>query len=410
MVDDFPSNTRVLLARSAHAAELEAFARWLGAEGYSGFVVHQHLLRLEQVLPHLPGPTCSEQILRRHFAVVGRGVPTRPGRFHGTAHTYERFLRAGGRLVSTIDTSPTADLQAGYAQQLLELRGLSLSSRQHHAQTVRDFLDRGLPAGRSLAALVPEDIEHYVALRSSEVSRHSLQHVVGQLRSFLRYCHDQGVTDRRLDAVETVRTYRGELLPQALAWDDVQTLLRRIDPCSKAGRRDRCMLHLMAHYGLRPSEVIALRLDSIDWDRAVLHVHQSKTRSDLDLPLVPATVALLQDYLQHERSAQGNAPPHLFLRVRCPTGALLRTAVGNIFEKRARQAGLDLPGRHVYCLRHTFAMRLLTQGVGVKSIGDLLGHRSLESTCAYLRMDIDALRDVALEVPAVGVRRRDCHA
>ncbi|MES1265529.1 MAG: tyrosine-type recombinase/integrase, partial [Variovorax sp.] len=89
----------------------------------------------------------------------------------------------------------------------------------------------------------------------------------------------------------------------------------------------------------------------------------------------------------------------LFLRVRCPSGPLERYAIGDIFEMRARLAGLATCGHHVYRLRHTFAMRLLTRGVGVKAIGDLLGHRSLESTCNYLRLDIDALRGVALDVP-----------
>ena len=55
-------------------------------------------------------------------------------------------------------------------------------------------------------------------------------------------------------------------------------------------------------------------------------------------------------------------------------------------------------------------MRLLTRGVGVKAIGDLLGHHSLDSTCAYLRLDIDMLRGVALEVPQPGLRQGACHA
>jgi integrase/recombinase XerD len=75
-----------------------------------------------------------------------------------------------------------------------------------------------------------------------------------------------------------------------------------------------------------------------------------------------------------------------------------------------REAGLELPGHNVYRLRHTFAMRLLTRGVGVKAIGDLLGHHSLDSTCAYLRLDIDMLRGVALEVPQPGRRQEAYHA
>lgn len=410
MVNDFPSNTRALLARSAFALELKDFAVWLGDEHYTPIVVQRHLLRLAQVLPQLPAPVCSAADLRKAFGAVGRGVPSRPLVFHATERAYGRFLLARGRLLGGADEGRHAGLCADYQRQLLELRGLSLSAREHHAMTVADFLARGLGADQDLNALTLADIERYVALRSHEVSRHSLQHVVAHLRSFLRFCHDQGAIGGPLDAIETPRTYRGELPPQALEWSTVQALIRSVDLASRAGRRDHCILHLMAHYGLRPSEVIALRLDSIDWDAAVLHVVQRKTRSDLFLPLAPQTLRILRGYLAHQRLAQGTDHPELFLRARCPSGAIERWAINDMFKKRVREAKLELPGRNVYRLRHTFAMRLLTRGVGVKAIGDLLGHHSLESTSAYLRLDTDMLRGVALDVPELGLHPGACHA
>jgi site-specific recombinase XerD len=89
------------------------------------------------------------------------------------------------------------------------------------------------------------------------------------------------------------------------------------------------------------------------------------------------------------------------LRARSPAGPLRHYAVLNVFEKRARLSGLPLAGSSSYCLRHAFAMRLLKRGVGVKAIGDLLGHHSLEATCVYLRVDTDMLREVALPVPVL---------
>ncbi len=98
MVDDFPSNTRALLARSLHAAELKAFALWLGGEGYALPVVQRHLLRLEQVLPRLAESALSAEHLRAAFAAVGRGVPSRPLVFNATERAYARYLLATGRL------------------------------------------------------------------------------------------------------------------------------------------------------------------------------------------------------------------------------------------------------------------------------------------------------------------------
>lgn len=138
------------------------------------------------------------------------------------------------------------------------------------------------------------------------------------------YAHDAGLVRDRLDGFDTPRTYRDDLPPRALPWPTVLQLLRSIECTNRAGWRDLCILHLIAYYGLRPGEVVALRLDSIDWERELLHV---------------------------------------------------------------------------YRLRHTFAMRLLARGVGMKAIGDVLGHHSFYGTSAYLRLDVTMLRSVALAVP-----------
>jgi site-specific recombinase XerD len=126
-------------------------------------------------------------------------------------------------------------------------------------------------------------------------------------------------------------------------------------------------------------------------------VEQRKTRSALVLPLVDQTLSILRRYLAHGRPRSTHS--ELFLRARCPAGALKRTAVTDIFDKRAEQSGLSIDNYSAYSLRHAFAMRLLNRGVGLKAIADLLGHRSLATTCLYLRLDMGMLRDVALPVP-----------
>ena len=197
--------------------------------------------------------------------------------------------------------------------------------------------------------------------------------------------------------IDAPRVYRGELPPRALPWPLVQQLLRSIDRSSQLGWRDYAILHLMAHYGLRPSEIVTLTLGSIDWQAETLSVKQRKTRSDLVLPLAPQTMRILSRYLRCGRP--GGSRRELFLRGRTPAGPLTHNGVCGLYQKRARESGLPLHETSSYCLRHSFAMRLLDRGVGIKVIGDLLGHRTLESTCVYLRLQIGALRDVALPLP-----------
>jgi len=404
--------TRRLITQSPAADELRAFVVWMTAEHYTAFIIDQHVRRLDYILPRLPGSAPDATFTVRQLAAVfglERVPASRFHRFAATRRVYSRFLGAAGRLASD-QHRPYADLCEQYDRYLRDVRGLSASARHHHALTVNDLMSRGLRRRQPLGAVTREDIERFVLLRSKELSRHSLQHVVAYLRAFLRYAHDHGHVDRRLDALDTPRTYRDELPPRAMPWDTVLALLASIDRDSRSGWRDLCILHLMAYYGLRPSEVVALRLDSIDWEAGVFHVFQRKTRSPLTLPLALPTRQLIKDYLRHDRSRRDTSAPELFLRARCPFIPLERTSVGDVFERRMREAGLPGVGKHVYRLSHTVAMRLLSRGVGVKAIGDVLGHRSLYGTCAYLRLDLAMLRGVALDLPRGATREGGRHA
>ena len=157
------------------------------------------------------------------------------------------------------------------------------------------------------------------------------------------------------------------------------------------------MLHLMAHYGLRPGEVTRLTVDSINWEDRTLLVQQSKTCSHLTLPLLDETLDFLRRYLKEGRRQNGRL--ELFTLAVAPYGPVRNTGVTLLFKNRVLKSGLPIAHASPYALRHSFAMRLFAQGVGIKVIGDLMGHGSLVSTAIYLRLQTDALREVALPVP-----------
>jgi len=316
----------------------------------------------------------------------------------GTRCAVERFLTARRLLFREPAPDPFSPLLDRYRRHLSEVRGLTNATLEQHIATAKSLLAHALPADAPLHALSAAAVERFVMTEARRIKRQTLQHVVARLRAFLRFCFDQGEVQQRLDVIDAPRAYRGELPPRAMAWPLVQRLLRSIDRSSRLGWRDYAILHLMAHYGLRPSEIVALTLGSIDWESRTLRVNQCKTRSDLILPLAERTIRILRYYLRRERP--GGTHSELFLRASTPVGPLTHYAIGDLYQKRVRQSGLPLQGTSSYCLRHSFAMRLLDRGVGVKVIGDLLGHHTLESTCVYLRLQTGALRAVALPLPA----------
>jgi site-specific recombinase XerC len=100
---------------------------------------------------------------------------------------------------------------------------------------------------------------------------------VAHLRSFLTFCSSRGLTRTRLDLIDTPRAYRGELPPRALPWNLVRKLLGSIDCSNIENCRDHAILHLMAYYGLRPSEASGLTVDSINSDSRTHHDHALRT-------------------------------------------------------------------------------------------------------------------------------------
>jgi site-specific recombinase XerD len=75
------------------------------------------------------------------------------------------------------------------------------------------------------------------------------------------------------------------------------------------------------------------------------------------------------------------------------------TAVTEAFQALVRKSGLSIPYQGPHCLRHSYAVHLMKNGTPLKTIGDILGHRTAESTSTYLRLATEDLREVALAVP-----------
>ena len=198
--------------------------------------------------------------------------------------------------------------------------------------------------------------------------------------------------------IDTPRVYRGERLPRSLPWATVQAFLASIDRSAPIGKRDYAMFQLIANYGLRASEVVGLKLDDIRWRSGCLVVYSRKSAAPLSLPLTDAVGDSLVSYLRQGRPQQ--CYREVFLRHRAPAGILKPTAVTEAFQAWSRRSGLTIPFKGCHCLRHSYATHLLRQGTSLKTIGDLLGHRSTESTCVYLRLAVEDLRGVALDLPA----------
>jgi site-specific recombinase XerD len=323
----------------------------------------------------------------------------------GTVHTLERYLVAKGLIVDGHQAAAQPlSLSDEYAEHLREVRGFAASTISSHRRTAQGFLQHLEEAGTAVGCVAASHVESYITQAGKRLSRGSLQHDIAALRGLLRFLSIDGRAPAGLDRqIDTPRLYRLEQLPRALPWEMVRTLLQSVDRTSAMGLRDYAMFLLIATYGLRASEIVAISLEDIHWRQGVLRIHQRKTSSPLELPLSNEVLAAL---VKHLKRTPPPAPyRRVFLRMRAPLGILKPTAVTEAFQALVRKSGLSIPYQGPHCLRHSYAVNLLKNGTPLKTIGDILGHRTAESTSMYLRLATGDLREVALAVPGRDKRK-----
>jgi site-specific recombinase XerD len=287
-----------------------------------------------------------------------------------------------------------------YMAHLWDDHGYGTSTIQRQGRIAAEFLDgiKFEEQPHRLARVSMADIEGFIRRLGKRMGRVALQKPISVIRHFLRFLAASGAIPHGLDSqIDTPRVYRQEQLPRALPWTTVEAFLHSIDRDTVMGRRDYAMFSLMTTYGLRACDVVNLKLDDIKWRSGCIRICQTKTGNPLELPLTHEVSSALYDYLK--RVPRYGEYRQVFLRLRAPGGTLKPTAVTEAFQAWSRKSGLDILFQGTYCLRHSYALHLFHHGLPLKTIGDLLGHRSPESTAVYIRLVTEDLREVPLHVP-----------
>ena len=313
--------------------------------------------------------------------------------FVRTATHWLRFL---GRL-EQLPNKPAAfaALIDEFADYMRKERGLSqhtIHNRCWHVQAFLHWLDEH---GGRIADVSLEQIDTFLALKGAQGwCRVSVASIAAALRSFFGYRATQGRCATRLAAgIEGPRLFSQETLPVGPKWSDVRRLIASTATNRPQDIRDRAILLLLAVYGLRCSEVVALTLDEVNWEQNILHVSRPKQRCKQDYPLAAEVGEAILRYLQLVRPRC--ASRSLFLTVRAPLRPLIASSLYHLVATRLKALNIQCPRRGPHALRHACATHLVAEGLSLKQIGDHLGHRSPDATRIYAKVDLAGLRQVA---------------
>ena len=413
-VVNYTIHDQVTLSRAPEgplADHLISFANAISAQGYSAKSMKQQV-RIAACFSQWLKQTgvsvqdiCFDHAIR-YLRYRARHVRPYPGDRAALRHLVD-FMRSEGVIhvekTATRRVPPVEICAQAYAEYLRDAQALAVATVINYVPFVRDFLHYCFGDGKvTLSRLRAADVVGFVQLNAPRLHLRRAKLMTTALRSFLRYVRYRGdVTLDLAAAVPVVANWSMPSIPRAISADQTRQLLASIDRRTAIGRRDYAILLLLARLGLRSGEVAFLELDDIDWGAGKLSV-RGKGGQRSGLPLPADVGKAIASYLQHGRPH--GASRRVFLRAKAPiTGFRGQSGVGSLVRHSLQRAGIDAPTMGAHQFRHGLATQMLSHGASLSEIGEVLGHRHPQTTKIYSKVDIKALRTLALPWPG-GVR------
>jgi integrase/recombinase XerD len=389
------------------APYLEAFAKSLREQGYVAKSTHRQvflsaafsewLARRQPVLRRITSELALQYLKYRY-----RHVRQSRGDAAALKHLLA-FLRGEGAIPAdkiAADPATSAERCAlRYEEYLRDACGLSRSTIINYVPFVRGFLEECFGDHPVVWSQVcAHDVVRFVERQARLLHPKRSKLLTSALRSFFRFARYRGKVKLDLGAaVPVVPHWTMTTIPRAIPADQVRQLLNSINRTTPVGRRDYAVLLLLARLGLRASEAAFLKLDDINWKAGQLSI-RGKAGQGWDLPLPAEVGKAIAAYLRNGRPQSSSR--RIFLRARAPIrGFRGASGVGSIVRHRLKRAGIDAPTYGAHQFRHGLACELLRQGASLGEIGEVLGHQSPETTRIYAKVDLEALRTLALPWP-----------
>lgn len=407
-------DNQVVLSRPPEgplAPQIGSFARWVTEQGYSLAAIHRRVLLaacfsrwLKQKGVGLPG-ICSDHLVR-YLRYRARHLRPCQGDAAALRHLIG-FLRREGLVPdekkSTCQLTPAEHCAQAFGRYLLEERALAHTTIINYVPFIRSFLEGRFGSGRvALSQLCASDVVRFVQRQAPRLHLKRAKLMTTALRSFLNYGRYLGAVSHDLAAaVPIVANWSMTSIPRAISAEHVRQLLESIDRRTAVGRRDYAILLLLARLGLRSGEVAFLELEDIDWNAGQVSV-RSKGGQRNTMPLPIEVGRAIAAYLRRGRPATNSR--RVFLRAKAPICAFRgASGVGSLVRHSLERAGIHATTKGTHQSRHGLATEMLRQGASLGEIGELLGHRHPQTTKIYAKVDIKALRTLALPWPG-GVR------
>jgi integrase/recombinase XerC len=287
---------------------------------------------------------------------------------HGTIKRYLRYLQ--------VERNASAYTIKSYREDLLSLA---------------DYLAESLGTCPEAAGVDPQILRNYVtAMHDAQYARTSIARRLASMRGLFKFAQREGLVDQNpAKPLRNPRPHRK--LPHFLTTEEIQTLLSAPPTNTAMGRRDQAIFETLYSAGLRVSELVGINDADLDLDDGLVRVKGKGKRERL-APLGRFAVEAIQTWLTQRVLAKGKTPTPLSPVFTNKFGTRLTTrSVARMLEKYLLTTGLNLK-TSPHTLRHSFATHLLDRGADIRSVQELLGHKSLVTTQIYTHLSTAGLK------------------
>lgn len=393
---------------------LDPFATWLAQQRFSNSTLRSHITNVAHLSHSLKGTFADIQDLNEHiYTFLCKHIPICKcdgwKRVRGTRHVsyslnrFKGFLSEYLSMNFKLETQAYEEIHNQYLCWLSEIHKLDKGTIRLRSNYLKQFLKwyKETSDYKRLNELKPYDIESFFIKATSQWGRAYKRSLQGTLRSFFDFCHQQGHTPHNLrSSLPVIKTYRLSEIPKKIDDNEALKLLESIDRSNDSGKRAYVIVLILYSYGVRGCQLRALKLKEIDWHKEEIHFPSVKGGKSCSFPLTAEVGNALLDYLQNVR--RKSRYQEVFLTMRAPFTPLTESRTLSVIIKNAMQiAGIKSPTKGTHCFRHGFVSRMLNQGESFKHIADLVGHKHIQTTFIYTKIDFKSLAEVPLELPEV---------
>ncbi len=218
------------------------------------------------------------------------------------------------------------------------------------------------------------------------------------IRAFLKFLSIRGTTGP--DFSTLVPRYRRPInLPVTYSEEEILRFEGAIDRASAVGKRDYAMLLLATRLGIRSGDIVKLSLDELDFVHEKICLIQQKNGEILYHPMLPEIRDALTDYINNARpKVAGNT---VFLRHNAPYQGITTSVLRFVTSKYFGLAGIDILGKKhgPHTFRSSLASSMVNDDVPYEAVRTILGHSDPDAVKHYANLDIEKLRECAIEVP-----------